>query len=146
VRPSLWIHVTVKAIACNAQKDVLAPYKGNHPGEVSYRRAALIPHLEEEIGSQDMNLKEIEEEGLKHGSCIFEITNTITTFQKRKNTIHLHPGAKTPQYSDRSSTISFDARASGHCRCEGREFCSCTTFEKKSGSICTKYFFYRAGE
>jgi hypothetical protein len=94
-----------------------------------------------------MNLEEVEEERLKHGrGCICKVAETITILSEAQNTIHLHPGAKRPQYSDKSSTTSFDARASGHRRCNGREFCSCTTFEKKSGSLCTKCFFYRVSQ
>jgi len=109
----------------------LASHEGDYPGEVSYCSTTLIPHLEEEVGGKCMDLVEIEEERLEDGrSRICKVTHYQDIFANRIDEENMHPGAKTPQYSDRSSTTSFDARARGHCRCGGREFCSCTTFEK----------------
>jgi hypothetical protein len=125
-----------------SQDHVLAPHKGDDPCEVSYCSATLIPHLEEELGSKCMNLVEVEEEGLEDGrSRVCKVTALSAHLRDRIDEENMHPGAKTPQYSDRSSTTSFEARARGHRRCKGREFCSCTTFEKNSGSLCTKFFF-----
>ena len=45
------MRVYVNVTSCSIQEDALAPYKGNYSGEVSCRRATLIPHLKEEIGS-----------------------------------------------------------------------------------------------
>lgn len=123
----------------------LAPHKGDDPGEVSYRSTTLIPHLEEEVGSKRMNLVKVEEERLEdRRSRVCNATTLSGHLRNRIDEENVHPGAKTPQYSERSSTTSFDARARGHRRCNGREICSCTTFEKSSGSLCTKFFFCRA--
>ena len=123
-------------------EDLLASYKGNYPGKVPYCSTALIPHLEEKICSKCVNLVKVEEERLKdRRSRICKVTTLSGYHQNRIDRENMHPGANTPQYSDRSSTTSFDARARGHRRCRDRQFCSCTTFEKKSGSVCTKFFF-----
>ena len=120
----------------------LAPHEGDDPGEVSYRSTTLIPHLEEEVGSKRMDLVKVEEERLEdRRSRVCKATTLSEHLRNRIDEENMHPGAKTPQYSERSSTTSFDARARGHRRCNGREICSCTTFEKSSGSLCTKFFF-----
>ncbi|SRR6266851_2561185 len=147
VRPSLCVCVCVNEISCDSQDHALAPHEGDYPGEVSCCGTALIPHLEEEVGSKRMNLVKIEEEGLEHRrSRICNVTSLLGRLRNRIDEENMHPGAKTPQYSDKSSTTSFDARARGHRRGNGREFCSCTTFENKSGSPCTKIFFCGACE
>jgi hypothetical protein len=65
---------------CGAQKDLLASYKGNYPGEVPYCSATLVPHLEEKIGSKCMNLVKVEEEGLEdRRSRICKVKNIIRT-------------------------------------------------------------------
>lgn len=141
-RPSLCVRICVNVTSCGAQEDLLASYKGNYPGEVPYCSATLVPHLEEKIGSECMDLVKVEKEWLEdRRSRIYKVTTSLGHLQNRIGRGNVHPGAKTPQYSDRSSTTSFDARARGHRRCGDREFCSCTTFEKKSGSLCTKCFF-----
>ena len=142
VRPSLCVCSCVNGTSSSAQEDLLASYKGNYPGEVPYRSTTLIPHLEEKIGSKCMNLVKVEEERLEdRRSRICKVTTSLGHPQNHIDKGNAHPGARTPQYSDRSSTTSFDARARGHRRCGDREFCSCTTFEKKSGSLCTRCFF-----
>src|SRR6266403_162799 len=142
VRPSLCVRECVNVTSCGAREDLLASYKGDYSGEVPYCSTALIPHLEEKIRSKCMNLVEVEEERLEdRRSRICKVTILSGHLPNRPDRKNMHPGAKTPQYSDRSSTTSFDARARGHRRCSDRQFCSCTTFEKKSGSDCTKIFF-----
>ena len=49
----------------DAREDVLASYKGNYPGKISYCSTALIPHLEEKICSKCVNLEEVEKERLE---------------------------------------------------------------------------------
>jgi hypothetical protein len=125
-----------------AREDLLASHKSNYSGKVPYCSATLIPHLEEKIGSKRVDLVEVEEERLEdRRSRICKVTMLSGYRQNHIDRENMHPGANTPQYSDRSSTTSFEARARGHRRCSDRLFCSCTTFEKKSGSVCTKIFF-----
>lgn len=125
VQPSLCACAYINVTSRGAQVDALASYKGDYPGKVSYCSTTLIPHLKEKIGSKCMDFVKVEEEGLEDRRS--RICNVTTLSRHLWNGIdmrNMHPGARTPQYSDKSSTTSFDARARGHRRCDDREFCS----------------------
>ena len=109
--------------------DVLAAGQGHNTSEVDDRRTAFIPHPQEELHCQRMHFVVIEEERLESRKRrIWARKSVQESFQNA--IFYQHPGAKIAQCSDRSSTISFEARAIGHRLSGGRLICSVTTVAK----------------
>lgn len=109
--------------------NVLATGQGHDASEVDHRRTAFIPHPQEELHRQRMHLVVIEEERLEGRKRRIWTKKSV---QKLFQIVifYQHPGAKIAQCSDRSSTISFEARAIGHRLSGGRLICSVTTVAK----------------
>ncbi len=103
----------------------LATNEGNDTGEIFRSGAAFAPHPNEKMCRKRMYLGKVHEKWLKGSRRgIYEILNQPTEPVEEN---HIQPGAKMAQCSERSSTTSFDAFASGHRRFSGRLSCSRTS-------------------